>query len=198
MKQDKNPLPKKVGLSAEKLNHFHGSDLIDLCDACEAAIEAGGGFGWVEVPDRKIMERYWKGVLLVPERTLVVGRLDGVIVGAVQLMRPPSNNQAQFFSGQLTGCFVAPWARRGGLGSMMVTMLEEAAWHEGCEIINLDVRATAIDAVQLYESLGYFCWGHHPVYAKVPRDDGDDEIIPGRFYYKPLKAPEDKARKVGK
>ena len=175
----------KIGLSAEKIQNFHGSDLVDLCDAAESSIESGGGFGWVTVPERDAMQRYWKGVLLVPERTLIVGRLDGIIVGGVQLVRQPRNNEAQFFSGQLTGCFVAPWARRHGLGTAMVKVLEEVAWHEGCQTINLDVRATQLDAIQLYENLGYFCWGHHPAYARV---EGD--ILPGRFYYKSLTPPE--------
>ncbi len=47
---------------------------------------------------RDVMETYWRGVLLVPERTLFVGRLDGVIAGSAQLVRPPRNNEAQAHS----------------------------------------------------------------------------------------------------
>ena len=45
----------------------------------------GGGFGWLKPPPRQVLENYWKGVLLVPERRLVVGRLDGIIAGSAQL-----------------------------------------------------------------------------------------------------------------
>src|SRR3954464_521241 len=92
----------------EKLNH---ADMTDLCDATISAIEKDGGFGWVTVPDREVLQRYWQGVLAVPLRDLFVARLDGAIAGTVQLVRYPVNNQAQSFSAQLTTFFVAPWAR---------------------------------------------------------------------------------------
>ncbi len=34
-------------------------DLADLCDATEAAIIDGGGFGWLTPPSRHVLERYW-------------------------------------------------------------------------------------------------------------------------------------------
>ena len=34
---------------------------------------AVGSAGW-KPPPRDVMERYWKGVLLVPERELIAGR----------------------------------------------------------------------------------------------------------------------------
>ncbi len=34
----------------------------------------------------------------MPERLLFVGRLDGIIVGSAQLVRPPRNNEAQAFA----------------------------------------------------------------------------------------------------
>ena len=56
----------------EILEETNSRDLNDLCDAAEAAIEEGGGFGWVVVPARQMLETYWRGVQLVPERTLFV------------------------------------------------------------------------------------------------------------------------------
>ena len=81
--------------SVEVLDDISGHDLHDLCDAAESAIIEGGGFGWISVPPRQTLETYWRGVLLVPERTLFVGRLDGVIAGSAQLIRPTKNNEAQ-------------------------------------------------------------------------------------------------------
>src|SRR3546814_1897933 len=98
-------------ISMERLTGFYGPDLHDLCDAAEAAIVQGGGFGWLTPPQRQTMEAYWQGVLLVPERELFVGRLDGTIAGSAQLMRPPRTNEAQHLTGQPTTFFVAPWAR---------------------------------------------------------------------------------------
>ena len=41
--------------SVERLTQFDGSDLHDLCDAADAAILDGGGFGWIEPPTRHLM-----------------------------------------------------------------------------------------------------------------------------------------------
>lgn len=53
----------KAVTEVEEIDRFRASDLEDLCDATDAAIKDGGGFGWVDPPDRAAMERYWKGVL---------------------------------------------------------------------------------------------------------------------------------------
>jgi ribosomal protein S18 acetylase RimI-like enzyme len=167
--------------AVERLEAFAGTDLEDLCDAAEDAIKAGGGFGWLAAPPRHIMEAYWRGVLLVPERRLFVARLDGTICGSAQLGRPPRNNEAQAFAAQLTSNFIAPWARGHGLARRIVLTVEDAARAAGFALLNLDVRATQEAAIQLYESLGYVRWGTHPAYARV-----EGQTIPGHFYFKRL------------
>ena len=89
-------------IAIDKVNALKTADLHDLCDAADDAIRAGGGFGWVEPPPRDVMERFWKGVLVVPERVLFVARLDGVVAGSAQLVKPPRNNEAQAHAAQLT------------------------------------------------------------------------------------------------
>ncbi len=160
-------------------------EMQDLCDSTDAAIENGGGFGWVKLPARDILERYWGGVLTMPQRRLFVARLDGVICGTAQLMLPNRNNEAQSFSVQLTANFVAPWARGYGLARMLIEESERQALSEGYSVINLDVRETQEAAIQLYESMGYEAFGTHPYYAQV-----DGQIIQGRYYTKLLKPAE--------
>jgi len=172
-------------IEIELRHELSSRELDELCDATIAAIDAGGGFGWVHVPPREKLERYWQGSMLVPERKVFIGKSGRMVAGAVQLVRPPANNEAQFFAGVLNGLFVAPWARKSGLGSALVRTAEETAWQEGCRLINIDIRATQLDAIKLYERLGYVCWGHHPAYAQI-----DGETIPGRYYYKGLTPPE--------
>ena len=169
--------------SVEVLTEFKGTDLNDLCDAAEAAIADGGGFGWVKRPPRHIMEAYWKGVVLVPDRRIFVARLDGTIAGSAILVRPPRNNEAQAFAGQLTGMFVAPWARNRGLGRQIAELAEMTARELGVEVLNLDVRDTQDAAIRLFESLGYRRWGQHPAYARV-----EGKILSGHFLWKPLTA----------
>ena len=154
-------------VSVDRLTKYSGTDLDDLCEATESAITEGGGFGWLKPPPRQVLENYWKGVLLVPERRLVVGRLDGTIAGSAQLSRAPRNNEAQAFAGTLTSAFVAPWARGRGLGRGIVREIERLAREIGLAVLNLDLRDTQRAAIGLYEHLGYRRWGTHPVYAQV-------------------------------
>jgi ribosomal protein S18 acetylase RimI-like enzyme len=156
-------------------------DLNDLCDATEAAIEAGGGFGWVQLPNRELLERFWQGVMAMPVRILFVARLDGVICGTAQLVRPPKNNEAQASSVTLTGLFIAPWARGQGLSRRLLDLTEKTALKEGFKVINLDLRETQTRAITLYESNGYQLFGTHPHYALI-----DDKYVAGRYYYKLL------------
>src|SRR5437763_16797941 len=135
-------------VSVERLTQYSGTDLDDLCEATESAIVEGGGFGWLKAPPRQVLENYWKGVLLVPERRLVVGRLDGVIAGSVQLSRAPRNNEAQALSGTITGAFVAPWARGRGLGRGVITEIEGLAPEIGLFVLNLDLRDTQRAAIR--------------------------------------------------
>ena len=172
-------LPPTVAI--EKLTELQGADLHDLCDAAESAILEGGGFGWVRPPPRAAMERYWQGVLVVPGRSLYVGRLDGVIAGSTQLARPSPNNEARGSTAYLTTAFVAPWARGHGLARRLIEAVETEARDDGFETLQLDVRATQTVAIHIYESLGYVCWGTNPYYAKV-----DGQSIAGRYYYKLL------------
>ncbi len=168
-------------IAAERLEQFSGTDLHDLCDAAAAAIDDGGGFGWLMAPRRDVFERYWGGVVLVPERTLFVGRLDGTIGGAAQLQRPPRNNEAQAHVATLTGMFVAPWARGRGLARALVLAIEAGAREAGFKVINLDVRETQVNAIKLYESLGYHRWATHPHYAIV-----EGRMITGHYFTKLL------------
>ncbi len=151
----------------ERVTEFAGPDLHDLCDAAEAAISDGGGFGWLKSPPRHVMETYWKGVLLVPERDLFVARLDRTVAGSAQLVRPPRYNEAQATVGQLTTSFIAPWARGHGLARMVVQEVEDAARAAGLRVLNLDVRETQEAAIKLYETMGYRRWGTHPHYALI-------------------------------
>lgn len=168
----------------ERLTQYSGTDLDDLCEATEAAIVEGGGFGWLKPPPHHILENYWRGMLLIPDRRLVVGRLDGLICGSAQLSKAPRNNEAQALAGTLSAAFVAPWARGRGIGRRIVAEIEQLARELGLRVLNLDLRDTQRAAIGLYESMGYTRWGTHPFYAFV-----EDRFVPGHYYYKRLDGP---------
>lgn len=177
-----SPLTKniKTTTSVEALSeNLPIGDINDLCDCTDAAIEAGGGFGWIKPPMRDSLVNYWQGIITMPSRTLFVARLDGVICGAAVLTRPQKNNEAQRFAAKISSVFVAPWARQYGLANELMQKAETMAKEEGYEIINLDVRETQTEAIKLYESRNYVYIGTHPFYAKVQGD-----IIKGYYYYK--------------
>ena len=169
--------------TVERLSALEGGDLHDLCDAAEAAIQDGGGFGWLRPPPRHVMESYWRGVLLIPDREIFVARLDGTIAGSAQLQRAPKNNEAQALAGQLTTSFIAPWARGHGLARMLVEQVVAAAREAGLHALNLDVRETQRRAIQVYEQLGFLRWGTNPHYARV-----EGHWVAGHHYTKLLVA----------
>nr|WP_319796412.1 GNAT family N-acetyltransferase [Acidisoma cellulosilyticum] len=171
----------KAKLTVDRITSFDEEDLLALCEATDAAIIEGGGFGWLSPPGRQVIESYFKGLLLVPERELYVGRVDGVIVGSTQLVRPPRSNEAQAMAATLTQTFVAPYARRLGLARMMVIRAEERARAMGYQVLNLDVRETHSSAIALYETLGFTRWGTHPAYARV-----GGKMIAGAYFHKLL------------
>lgn len=179
MSDNQQRQPSRPTLSVEHVTALSEADLNDLCDATDAAIEGGGGFGWVKLPARDILERYWRGVMAMPQRMLFVARLDGVVCGTAQLVKPPVNNEAQSFAIQLTGVFIAPWARGHGLSRLLLGQVERTAQKEGFAVINLDVRETMEGAITLFESSGYTRIGTHPFYARV-----GDNILKGHYYYK--------------
>jgi RimJ/RimL family protein N-acetyltransferase len=168
-------------LLVEHVAQLDDHDMAELCEATDAAIIEGGGFGWLEPQGRVALERHFRGVLLVPERELFIARLDGMVVGSCQLVRPPRNNEAQAFGATLTHAYIAPYARGFGLARMMVARVEERAASLGHRVLNLDVRETQSTAIQLFEALGYERWGTHPAYARV-----DGRTVAGHHYYKLL------------
>jgi len=181
---------RKPYTTVETVKTLSAGDMVELCDAAVETIEQGGGFGWLTPPPRNVLEDYWKGVMLIPERELIIGRIDGVISASCQIVRPPRNNEAQRLTCNLTTFFVAPWARGEGLAPLMLDEVEALSRTEGFKVINLDVRATQTRAIQRYEAAGYVRFGEHPKYAYV-----DGEYVTGYYYYKEILEKSDKPRK---
>ena len=175
-------LQKKINISVEQLSSINRIDLADLCNITEQAIKAGGGFGWLKVPPRDTLNKYWKGVALVKKRKLIVGRLNNVIAGTLQLMFHPSNNEAQQNICNIASHFVAPWGRDHGLAKAMIDKAEMISKESGSNCVQLDIRETQEAAIQLFKSKGYKQWGTNPNYAFV-----DGKNIKGFYYLKKLK-----------
>ncbi len=165
----------------QRILSLEEDDLQALCESVDAAILDGGGFGWLQPQGRQVLERYFRGLLLVPERMLFAIRLDGVIVGGAQLIRAPRNNELQAMCVTLAHLFVAPYAREQGLGSALLQEVENAARNMGFRVLNVDVLQTQTAAMSLFNKAGFHIWGKHPFYARV-----GDELVPGLFLTKCL------------
>lgn len=168
-------------LSVGEVERFARGELADICSATVAAIEDGIGFGWVMPPPRHRLEAYWRGVILVPERVLLLGYVDGSVAGSVQLVKPSANFEAGHFAAHIETHFVAPWARGHGLARQLLEAAETAARDAGFRVMRLDVRVTQARAIKLYESCGYERWGELDRYHEV-----DGEMVAGAFYIKDL------------
>jgi len=165
----------------EMIDRLSDVEIAELVEAAETAIVDGGGFGWLKPPPQGVLERFWRGVLLVPERDLFIGRLDGRVVGSAQLIRPAKNNEAQSFAAAITTNFVSPGARGHGLARELTVAVENEARNQGFRFLKLDVRESQTAAIQLYESLGYERWGTNPNYATV-----GGKMVAGFYYSKRL------------
>lgn len=178
-----NTEPQKIpSIKVDVLSSLSSLDLADLCNITEQAIDAGGGFGWLKVPTRSSLNKYWKGIVLVQNRKLIVGRLDGAIAGTLQIMFQPPNNEAQQKMLNISSHFITPWARGYGLAKKMIDKAEDIGKENGVEYAQLDVRETQKAAIQLFKSKGYKHWGVNPNYAQV-----NGKNIRGFYFIKKIK-----------
>lgn len=172
---------KKIEIRVEVLSKVNNTDLADLCNITEQAIKAGGGFGWLTAPPRPLLNKYWKGVVLINNRKLIVGRMNNDIAGTLQLLQQASNNEAQKNIFNIASHFVAPWARGYGLAKAMIDKAENLGKESGANCIQLDVRETQDAAIKLFISKGYIQWGTNPNYAQI-----NGKYIKGLYFYKKL------------
>ena len=170
---------EKTNISVDILKTISNTDLADLCYNTEQAIKAGGGFGWLTVPPRDVLKKYWNGMLLVNTNTLIVGRLNGDIAGSMQLSFFPPNNEAQKTIARIQSHFVAPWARGYGLAKAMIDFAIVKSKENNKNNIQLDIRETQTAAIQLFESKGFIRWGENPKYAFI-----NGNPIKGYYYYR--------------
>lgn len=168
-------------VSVEVVETLSASDLDALCDVTAAVIDESGGFGWQRSPTRQVLERFWQGVQAVPERNLIVARIDNVICGAIQMVEPTRHNEMQSFAVQLLGCFVVSWAENHGIAEQLLQTAENLTIEKGFNVINVDVQETEIMAKETFELMGYVCWGVHPHYAQI-----NGHVTRGLFYTKLL------------
>lgn len=170
-----------MSVRIERIEELKPADMSDLVQATEDAIRDNIGFNWIIPPSRDTLETYWKGVMLVPDRILFCGRLDGTVAAAVQLVKPGASKESTAFAASIEAHFVAPWARGHGLAKRLLQQAEHEARKLGYTLLRLSVRETQEAAISLYEEQGFTLWGRLPYYEFVAGN-----MVAGRFYYKTI------------
>ena len=169
-------------ITVKKTNSFKKGELEELTSATIDAIEEGIGFGWIKRPPKNKVRNYWKGVLLVPNRWLFLGRYKGLIAGSLQVVTFSSSNEASMFRVFIDTHFVATWARGYGLAKLLLEVAQQECKKKNYTHVILDVRESQKRAINLYEQLGFKLWGKLPVYHKL----ANGSMVSGNYYYKEL------------
>jgi len=169
-------------IEVKKVSSFEKGEIEELTIATMDAIQEGIGFGWITKPPKNKIMEYWKGVLLVPNRWLFLGKYKGVISGSIQVVTLSSNNEAALFRVFIDTHFVATWARGHGLAKLLLEKAQNECKSKNYSHVILDVRETQKRAINLYEQLGFKLWGKLPAYHKL----SEDKMVSGNFYYKKL------------
>ena len=108
-------------------------------------------------------------------REVLVAKLDGRVVGTVST----SGHRHQMpDSLRMLALDVGPAFRGRGVGAALVRAVEEEARRRGLAQVNLEVAVSNVNAVRLYERLGYSRLGE-PVVDRWTRlaDDGGSEQV---------------------
>ncbi len=167
-----------------KVTNLELDNLANLCEATELAIQDGIGFNWLTPPARQVLESYWKGVLVVPQRILIGAWIDGTLCGSIQLVKPSKSKETTAFRATIEAHFVAPWARGYGIAITLLEQAEREAAIEGFTTIHLSVRETQNRAIKIYQDHGYEQWGVLPCHERV-----GGEMLAGHFFHKTLQLP---------
>ena len=124
---------------SKKTNSFKKGELEELTAATMDAVKEGIGFGWVKPPPKNKVRNYWKGVLLVPNRWLFLGRYKGLIAGSCKLLRFLLLMRLQCLS-FIDTHFVATWARGHGLAKLLIEEAEKECKLNNFSHVLLDMR----------------------------------------------------------
>lgn len=156
----------------------------ELVELLQDSVTGGASVGWTEVPSTKEARNYWTQVLEAVgrgERKLFVATDDHVCAGAIQLALSPKQNSRH--RGEIQKLMVHSTYRRKGVGSALLTALENAASAHGLSTLVLDTR-TGDDAEQLYRKAGYHFVGTIPGYLQT----ADGKLESTSIFYRHLGA----------
>jgi GNAT superfamily N-acetyltransferase len=139
----------------------------ELADVLADCVEGGASVSFMLPYSRGDAEKYFEKVIASVARgetVLVAGRLDGRIVGTVQLGLDMPPNQPH--RGDIRKLLVHRSARNHGLGAALMTRVEQEAKARGRTLLVLDTAGS--EAERRYVRTGWQRVGVVPDYAMWP------------------------------
>jgi GNAT superfamily N-acetyltransferase len=138
-----------------------------LAGVLHAVVHGGAGVSFIVPFSLGDARAFWTGSVLpgviARRRRLLVARLDGRIVGTVQLDPAWAPNQPH--RAEVLKLLVHPDARRRGIARGLMVALEDLARASGWSLLTLDTW-TGQAGERLYRSLGYTVVGTIPRFAR--------------------------------
>lgn len=144
---------------------FSDGDLTSLAETLDACVKQGASVGFVPPFGHSEALAFWHKLLptfAAGERRILVARINGKIVGTVQLVVDmPGNGQHR---ADVVKLLVHPDARRQGVARELMLSVEALARSLNKTLLVLDT-VTDSGAQTLYHALGYRLCGVIPGYA---------------------------------
>lgn len=178
MDHRKSTLPPKIQIE-QIVSLDNEEELHALCETLEASIIEGYHCKWTKPPPRHFIESHFKGVLLVPEKLLLIARLDGNIVGICEINTPSKQGDSCDIAVKIDIFAVAPYALNIGVEQRLLSKMEQVVSQLGFPIINITIDETQKRVLQFYLQNEYVHWATHPYYQRI-----DGQIVKGLFLYK--------------
>jgi len=170
-------------LSIDQVDRAAAAPVDALTDILVGAVDAGASVGFLPPLDAAVARAYWSEVAAEAGRgavVLLVARLDSRVVGTVQLVPEPRENQPH--RADIRKLLVASEARRRGVGRALMGAAEARAATLGRWLLCLDTLAGSA-ADRLYGALGWVRVGEIPDFALMP----DGRTRPTALHYRDLR-----------
>ena len=172
-------------ITISPLSAAEASDhLAELGALLHACVHNGASIGFVLPFSVAEAEAYWRKKVQPRVQdgcvVLLVARMDGRIVGSVQLDYDTPPNQPH--RAEVRKLLVHPDCRRQRIGKALMAAIERRAAELGRSLLTLDTR-TGDHAEPLYAALGYRTAGIIPGYC---RDPFESKLDPTTVMYKAL------------
>ncbi len=170
------PLP----LQLRRLNGVDEAQIEQLADVLMDCVEGGASVSFMLPLTRERALVFWRKVaadVSAGKRALLVAEDAEGICGTVQLIFDLPENQPH--RADLAKMLVHRWARRQGLGELLMRTAEVAARESGKTLLVLDC-VTGGDAERLYQRLGWVRVGDIPDFALFP----EGGLCSTTYYYR--------------